>query len=358
MPNIYLVRPEHIPTKAAFPVVDAHNHLWGKWDLPAILSVLDEVGVVCFADLTANARIAFADGGYRLEEGDFDAFRAEVIAKYPGRFYGFTMATFCRPTNKPLFTDDRAFVAETLEMLRHHVSAGARGLKVTKELGLLYRDSAGQIVFADDPRLFDIWEEPGRLGVPVLIHQSDPWGFHEPVTPDNEHYDTMLKYPSWSFADERFPRKLEILRHRDNLLAQHPGTTFILPHVANWPENLEYVSQLLEKHPNAYIDFSARMDELGRQPYAARRFMIRWQDRIIFGSDMPPSADMYRCYWRFLETFDEYFFPPDYDGTFLRGRWGIYGLGLPKEVLAKIYYKNALKLIPGLRADYRRQTKP
>ena len=123
----------------------------------------------------------------------------------------------------------------------------------------------------------------------------------------------------------------------------------MLPHVANFPEDLKYVGRLLDENPNVYIDFSARLDELGRQPYTAREFLIRYQDRVYFGSDMPASPEMYRCYFRFLETRDEYFYPPDYDGTFNRHRWAIYGLGLPRKVLAKIYYKNALKIIPGLR---------
>ena len=129
------------------------------------------------------------------------------------------------------------------------------------------------------------------------------------------------------------------------------GTTFILPHVANYAEDLDSVSRLLAANPNVHIDFSARLDELGRQPYRAREFFLRWQDRILFGTDMPASAEMYRCYFRFLETFDEYFFPPDYDGSFDRRRWAICGIGLPPEVLAKVYYRNAVRIIPGLKDD-------
>jgi predicted TIM-barrel fold metal-dependent hydrolase len=236
-------------------------------------------------------------------------------------------------------------------LLRQHVRSGARGLKVLKELGLHYRDSKGNQVFADDPGLSPIWRTAAELGVPVLIHQSDPYGFFEPVTPDNEHYDSLKKYPSWSFCDPKFPPKDELIRRRDNLVARERDTTFILPHVANYPENLAYVGTLLEKCPNVHIDFSARMDELGRQPYSARAFFLRYADRILFGTDMPVSAEMYRTYFRFLETFDEGFYPPDYDGTFDRVRWPICGIGLPKDVLAKIYYANALRLIPGLKED-------
>ena len=138
-------------------------------------------------------------------------------------------------------------------------------------------------------------------------------------------------------------------------MANHPDTTFILPHVANFAENLPAVSRLLDENPNVYVDFSARLDELGRQPYSARNFFITYQDRILFGTDMPAhlenSVSMYRCYFRFLETFDEAFYTPDYDGTFERARWTICGIGLPEKVLEKIYYKNIIKLIPSLRDE-------
>jgi len=350
--QIYLVREENIPDKAAVPAIDAHNHLWGKWDLAGLVEVMDQVGVVSFADLTANCAISWSEGGYAVRRGRFEDFLAQCAAKYPGRFYAFTMANFAKSSGEgPLFSDAEEFVKEALRTLEEHAKLGARGLKILKELGLHQRDGEGNLIKLDDPRLGPIFEKAGELGLPVLMHQSDPAGFFEPVTPENEHYDSLKKYPRWSFADPKFPRKDELLRRRDNVLRQHPDTTFILPHVGNYAENLEYVSQVLDEFPNAHIDFSARIDELGRQPYTAREFFLRYQDRILFGTDMPASLEMYRCYFRFLETFDEYFFAPDYDGTFGRARWPIYGIGLPKDVLEKIYQKNALRIIPGLEED-------
>ena len=254
--------------------------------------------------------------------------------------------------DKPLFTDARAFAEECVNMLNDHVQRGARGLKVLKELGLHYRDGNGELVRVDDERLAPIWDEAARLGVPVLIHQSDPYGFFEPLTPENEHFDSLKKFASWSFCDPKFPRKAELLERRDRLVRNHPGTTFMLPHVANYAEDLACVSRLLDENPNVYIDFSARCDELGRQPYSAREFLIKYQDRVYFGTDMPASVEMYRFYFRFLETFDENFIPPDYDGKFDRYRWRVHGLGLPDDVLRKIYFENTLKLIPALREDY------
>lgn len=355
MQKMLLVNNPTAIEKAAFPVIDAHNHLWGNFEIERIIETMDVVGVCCYADLTANVHIEFAAGGYLVKPGNISDFFYRCEEKYPGRFYCFTLSDFAHPAGEPLFHDHRRFVEDFIEKMRAHVQLGAKGLKVLKELGLHFRDSNRKLIPVDDERLFPIWEEAGNLQIPVLIHQADPSGFFEPVTPENEHYESMIKYPSWSFANPDFPRKIDLLRRRDHLVKQHPNTTFILPHVANHAENLGYVSKLLSENPNVYIDFSARLDELGRQPYTAREFFIKHQDRIIFGTDMPASiessVDMYRSYFRFLETYDESFYTPDFDGTFERVRWPICGIGLPKEVLKKIYYQNVLKIIPSLKAN-------
>ncbi|MCF7854509.1 MAG: amidohydrolase family protein [Candidatus Pacebacteria bacterium] len=353
MTNCFLVHDEHVPDRARFPVVDAHNHLWAAWEaVDKVVDVMDEVGVACYCDLTTNIRLQWAEGGYVFQPGDISDFFNHAVTRYPHRFYGFTMASLARPVTEPLFRDAGDFVEECVATLNDHVRRGARGLKVLKELGLRYRDGDGNLIHLDDERLAPIWEEAGRLGVPVLMHQSDPVGFFQPVRPENEHYDSLQKYPSWSFFGPEFPSKKELIERRDRVVRNHPGTTFLLPHVANYAEDLAYVGALLDRNPNVFIDFSARCDELGRQPYSAREFLITYQDRVYFGTDMPASVEMYRFYFRFLETCDEYFIPPDYDGTFGRHRWRVHGLGLPDDVLRKIYFANALDLIPGLRQDY------
>jgi predicted TIM-barrel fold metal-dependent hydrolase len=313
-----------------------------------IVSVMDQVGIVAYCDLTSNVAIQWTSTGYSLSPGDIEAFRRDCVDRHPGRFYGFTTATFNRPLEQPLFTDAHRFVEETIEMLRHDVGRGALGLKVLKELGLRYRDAQGNLVVVDDERLAPIWQEAARLGVPVLIHQSDPYGFFQPNVPENEHFETLRRFPNWAFDGPEFPGKAELLSRRDRLVRSHPDTTFMLPHVANFAEDLDYVAGLLDECPNAYVDLSARMDELGRQPYSARDFVIRYQDRITFGTDMPASVEMYRSHFRFLETFDEYFEPPYYDGSFGSARWCVQGLGLPKAVLRKVYHGNILNIIPAL----------
>jgi predicted TIM-barrel fold metal-dependent hydrolase len=350
--KIYLVTNPTVINKAAFPAIDAHNHLWGNWQVDRVLQTMDDTGIISYCDLTGNVRIEFSKGGYLISPGNIFDFTENCSKKFPGRFYCFTMSNFAQPANKPLFDDAKRFVSECIETLHKHVQQGAKGLKILKELGLHYRDGKGELINCDDYRLAPIWEEAARLKIPVLIHQADPAGFFEPITPENEHYESLMKYPSWSFADPKYPRKIDLLKRRDNLIKQHPNTTFILPHFANYAENIPYVSKLLDENQNAFIDFSARIDELGRQPYTSREFFIKHQDRIIFGTDMPAniesSVDMYRTYFRFLETYDESFYSPDYDGTFDRARWPICGIGLPKEVLKKIYYENMLRIIPSL----------
>ena len=352
-PDTFLFSPENIPERARFPVIDAHNHLWSAWDsIDRVVEVMDQVGVVGYCDLTANVELQWVTGGYAFKATSIDPFFARAVTPHPGRFYGFTTSLFTRPITEPLFDDARAFVEQAVALLEQHVRQGAQGLKILKELGLHYRDASGRRIACCDERLAPVWQACARLKIPVLLHQADPYGFFEPVTPANEHYGSLQKYPSWSFVDPRFPRFMTLQEEMTRLLANQPDTTFILAHAANFPENLEYVGNLLDRHPNSFIDLSARTDELGRQPHTARQFIIRYQDRIIFGTDMPASVGMYRYHFRFYETTDEYFIHPDYDGTFGRYRWRVHGLSLPDDVLKKLYHQNILRLIPGLRKQF------
>jgi predicted TIM-barrel fold metal-dependent hydrolase len=129
-----------------------------------------------------------------------------------------------------------------------------------------------------------------------------------------------------------------------NMVARHPQTTFVGAHVGCYAENLGWVGQMLDRCPNFYVDISARIGELGRQPYTARRFFIQYADRILFGTDQSASVEMYRLHYRFLETDDEYF---NYGLGEIpgQGRWQIYGLFLPDDVLEKVYFRNAERVI-------------
>lgn len=346
-PKVLLNVPAHIPQTARFPVIDAHNHLFGELPPDKLIEVMDAVGVRLWVNVTGNTTMPIVNNTYTIARRELSCFLDNYVKRYPGRFAAFTMSDFAQWDNPVLFPDD-SFTERCIGHLEEDVRQGACGLKVTKELGLRFQDRDGSMIPVDEPRLSPIWRRAGELGIPVLIHVSDPIAFFQPIDAHNEHYLTLQEFPGWSFCGSHFSKQ-EILEQRNRMIAAHPGTTFWLPHVANLPEDLGSVGALLDRFPNVVIDFSARIDELGRQPYTARDFFIKYQDRILFGLDMPVSPEAYRCYFRFLETRDEYFDYPDYIGRFgVYTRWKLYGLHLPDEVLEKVYFKNAQRIIPGL----------
>jgi predicted TIM-barrel fold metal-dependent hydrolase len=348
-PRPLLKRPVHVPERARFPAIDAHNHLFGDTPPEELLAVMDAAGVQTFVNLTGNCCLPFDEKGYTIRRRDLSVYIEKYVKRFPGRFAAFTMADFAMWDDFTLDLD-AGFARRCIETLEKDVTGGAVGLKITKELGLRFHEPDGAMIAIDDPRLFPIWDAAGRMGIPVLIHSTDPWGFFLRIDTENEHYPTLAQYPGWSFFGSHWTKQ-ELLDQRTRVIAAHPRTTFIGAHVANNPEDLDWVSGLLARLPNLCIDFSARMDELGRQPYSSHDFFVRWQDRILFGADMPISTGVYRSYFRFLETRDEYMDYPGYVGELdYPTRWKIYGLGLPDGVLEKVYKLNALRIIPGLSA--------
>jgi hypothetical protein len=210
---------------------------------------------------------------------------------------------------------------------------------------LSYRYRSGELMPVDDPKLDPAWEMCAKYNRPVVIHVADPAAFFTPLDRFNERWHELNVHPNWLFHGERFPSHDEILMQRNRVIARHPKTTFICAHFANNPEDLAAVGRWLDSYPNMYVDVDARISELGRQPYTARRFFLKYQDRIMFGTDTAPNRDAYRMYYRFLETDDEYF--DCAAGHHRQGFWMIYGLFLPKDVLEKIYHKNAERLFFG-----------
>ena len=194
----------------------------------------------------------------------------------------------------------------------------------------------------DDERLAPIFDKAAELGIPVMFHTADPDAFFLPIDEKNERFEELAAHPGWGFYGAQYS-KTQLLDQRDRVIARHPKTTFVAAHVGESSENLDRAAKLLETYPNVFIDISARASELGRQPYSAREFFIRFADRILFGADLLPEESMYRLYFRFLETADEYFEYPSHASR--QGRWNIYGLHLPEDVLRKVYRGNALRLL-------------
>ena len=352
-PKSMLHAPETRVPRARFPVIDIHTHLsfaakekdgvaMGEelifLDTPAnLLKVMDAKNLRMLVNLTGGVGAGLRESVKRLDTAN------------PGRFLTFTEPRWDR-TNQP---DYPQFQAD--ELARAHQD-GARGLKVLKTLGLYLRENltTGPLVKVDDKRFDPMWEQCGALKMPVCIHVADPEAFFLPTDRFNERFEELNNHSDWSFHGRDFPPCQELLDALNRVMERHPKTQFVCLHVGCDAENLAWVSQCLEKHPNMNVELGARIGELGRQPRASRKFFERHQDRILFGTDAVPHGDdtpqqvynelLYEIYFRFLETEDEYF---DYAPAAVppQGRWRIYGVGLPEGILRKVYNANAQRLL-------------
>ena len=321
-PQSTLVTAEHHVQRARFPVIDYHNHL-DALDPMEVLRIMDACGIERIVNITMKT----GDEAIKI----IDKFHAADAQ----RFAAIGWMDWTGVEN-----DD--FVEKTFDRLERLVEHGARGIKFWKNLGLSVRDGQGNLLPVDDERLAPIFDKAAELGIPVMFHIADPDAFFLPIDGRNERYEELAAHPDWGFHGSHFSKK-ELLDQRDRVIARHPKTTFVAAHVAECGENLTRATQLLENHPNVALDISARASELGRQPYSSRALFLRFPDRILFGSDLVPEESMYRLYFRFLETADEYFDYPSHASR--QGRWQIQGIYLPDEVLRKVYRDNALRLL-------------
>ena len=330
--------------RAKFPVVDVHTHFWIRMRHDP--AQLDEF--VRLMDRNNIAMCVSLDGrlGHQLDEHI-----RYLWSEYRERFLIFANVDWqgngIADQPQTWACNQSDFAHRTVLALQAAVKRGVSGLKVFKSFGLSYRNADGTLIAIDDPRFDPIWKACGELGLPVIIHTADPSAFFEPLTPTNERYEELSRHPDWHFPADRFPSRSELHAARDRLFSRHAETTFIAAHLGNDGEDLQQTAQLLDEHPNVVVEFASRIAELGRQPFTARKFLIDYQDRVLFGTDGPQPERRLRLYWRFLETRDEYFpysekdFPP-------QGFWRIYGVDLPDEVLKKIYNENASRVIPGV----------
>jgi predicted TIM-barrel fold metal-dependent hydrolase len=326
-PRPMLHVPVHNVDRARFYVIDVHNH---TNDAAGIDEHMPPERVIEVMNNTNVKTVVILTGmwGEKLQH-----VIDEMVKPYPGRFVVFEQLDWSK-------VDDPDFGKEMVAQLDDSVSRGARGLKFLKDFGLGVRDKTGKLIAIDDSRLDPIWQECGRLGIPVFIHTGDPEAFFHPIDGNNERYDELMEHPDWSFYGSGFPGFQQLLEARNRVFAKFPKTKFVSLHMG-WPENLDWVSQMLDQHPNVMVEFGAREAELGRQPGRTRQLFLTYQDRIMFGTDSATDEAMYRNYFRWLETTDDSF---DYWGSPGQGRWEIYGIGLPDPVLEKVYHVNAEKL--------------
>ena len=325
-PRSSLQSPMHYVERARFPVIDYHNHL-DSMEPKDVLDIMDQCGVEHVVNITMQV------GQKALDI--MDKYRSAAASRF---------STIGWMDWSGVERSD--FVQVTIDRIQRMIDHGACGIKFWKDLGLTLRDASGTLLRIDDDRFSPIFEACGKLRLPVMFHTSDPSAFFDPIDPHNERYEELAAHPDWGFSDLQVTKR-DLLEQRNRVIARHPATTFVGAHCAESGEDLAYLAEQLDALPNLQIDISARTPELGRQPYSARKFFLKYADRILFGTDLLPDVEMYRLYFRFLETDDEYFEYPSHASR--QGRWNIYGLFLPDDVLLKVYRENALRLLPRLR---------
>ena len=351
-PQATLQVPHSVLPGAKFRAIDIHSHF--RIRLKHSPEQLDE-----FVKVMDRQRIAVCvslDG--QLGE-NIDEHARYLLTKYPDRFAMFANLDWqgtgkaAEPAtwdcNRPDFARRMAIA------LKDARDRGCLGLKIFKGFGLEYKNADGTLLKIDDPRFDPIWQACAELKFPVIIHVADPVAFFQPIDEKNERWEELHRRPEWSFHGPQFPQHDELLAAFHRVVERHPKTTFLGAHLDSYAENLPAVAAALDRYPNLYVEIASRIAELGRQPYSARKFLLKYQDRVLLGTDGPWPEDRLKLYWRFLETEDEYFpyaekeFPP-------QGFWQIYGVHLPDEVLRKVYFENALKVLPALREKYERAT--
>ena len=324
-----LVVPTNEIQVAKYPFIDIHSHQFrmATQDLSELVSHMDLLNMAVMVNLSGGS-------GQNLRD-----IMTNVNTNYPKRFVVFANVNF-----EGVGSD--GWTENAVEQLTADYRAGAAGLKIYKSLGLRYRDTDGNRLAIDDPRLDPIWAKCGELGIPVLIHSADPKSFWNPMYDKNERWLELKTRPNRKRTDTDPAPWNQLIAEQHNVFRRHPETTFINAHMGWFANDLGRLAELMDEFPNMYVGIGAVIAELGRQPKYAKQFFIRYQDRILFGKDAWKPEE-FPTYFRVLETEDEYF--PYYKKY--HAFWSMYGLGLPDEVLKKVYYKNALNLLSDVDRD-------
>lgn len=318
--------------KAKYPFIDVHNHQWsvpGK-DLSGLVEEMDSLNMAYMINLSGSGW-----GPQAVKDIYFTNTMKTINDSYPDRFGVFVNIDFES-------IDGLDYAKTQVDIIKDAVDQGAIGLKVYKSLGLNNTDKFGNRIAVNDSRLDPIWAICGELNIPVLIHSAEPALFWEPKDKNNERWLELKQKPGRYRGDsDFFPSFEELLEEQHDIFRKHPQTIFINAHMGWMANDLDRMSSHLDKYPNVMTEIGAVLAELGRQPRRARKFMVDYQDRVMFGKDSYKKEEYY-VYFRVLETKDEYF-------GYYRKRhafWKMYGMNLPDSVLKKVYYKNALKLFP------------
>ena len=327
-PKSTLVTKEHKIERAKFPFIDIHSHHWNPTPehVEDLIKGMDSINLRVLVNLSGGT-------GEELRKTV-----ATMKGRYPDRFVVFANMNY-DDLNTP------GFGKRAAARLEQDVKNGAQGLKIFKDFGMELKYANGQRVHVDDPEFDPVFEKCAELNIPVLIHVAEPSAFFDPWDYSNERWLELKQFPRRARPPAEYPPFETLMAERNHLFAKHPKTNFIAAHLAFHGNDLERLGKLFEAYPNVNVDIAAVLAELGRQPYSAHDFLIKYQDRILMGKDIY-EVNEYRWYFRCLETRDEYF-------EYYRKRhafWRIYGFEVPDEVLKKVYYKNALRLVPGMDA--------
>ncbi len=331
-----LVVPENPVTRAKFPFIDVHSHQWNL-TIDGINKLEPEMDA-----LNMGIMVNLSGRGYDRAAGDIGSqeYLASMVRRIegeaPGRIVVFTNISFKE-------IGEKGWTQQAVRQLEEDVANGAVGLKIYKSLGMGINDVDGNRVPVNDVRLDPIWAKCGELGIPVLIHSADPKSFWDDHDEKNERWLELKLRPGRKRSDTDPAPFEQIIAEQHNVFKKHPNTTFVNAHMGWMANDLGALSKHLDTYPNVNVGIGAVIAELGRQPRFAKAFFEKYQDRILFAKDAY-NPEEYYTYFRVLETEDEYF--PYYKKY--HAFWRMYGLGLSDEVLKKVYYKNALRIIPGL----------
>lgn len=325
-PPSTLVVPEHKLAKAKFPFIDVHNHQFSMptMDLGSLINDMDKLNMKVMVNLSGQSGDLIKQSVRNIKE------------HYPKRFIVFANVDFKK-------VGEKDWGEKAAKQLEEDVKNGANGLKIYKSLGFSVTDINGKRVTVDDARLDPVWKKAGELKIPVIIHTADPKPFWEPMDANNERWMELATHPNRKKENNNPAPWDTLIAEQHRMFKKHPGTTFIAAHFGWYPNDLKKLGTLLDEMPNVVVEFGAVIAELGRQPRMAKQFFTQYQDRILFGKDSWVPEE-YATYFRVLETEDEYF---PYHKKY-HAFWAMYGIGLPDAILKKIYYKNALRIIPGI----------